>query len=68
MLESGKQVAGVKALDIMTRNPKTIDQSEFAVRALQIMQEKSITQLVVTNGKGIAGFVHLHDLLKEGIV
>jgi arabinose-5-phosphate isomerase len=68
MLESGKQVSGVKASDIMTHNPKTIDKSEYAVRALQIMQEKSITQLVVTDGTALAGFVHLHDLLREGIV
>jgi arabinose-5-phosphate isomerase len=68
MLENGKPVSELKATDIMTRNPKSIDHDEFAVRALQIMQEKSITQLVVTNGKSIAGFVHLHDLLKEGIV
>jgi arabinose-5-phosphate isomerase len=68
MLESGKQISGITAADIMTRNPKTIDKSEYAVRALQIMQEKSITQLVVTDGTALAGFVHLHDLLKEGIV
>jgi arabinose-5-phosphate isomerase len=68
MLESGKSLTNLKASDIMTRNPKTIDQSEYAVRALQIMQEKSITQLVVMNGSTLAGFVHLHDLLKEGIV
>jgi arabinose-5-phosphate isomerase len=68
MLESGKPAAGLKASDIMTRNPKTIDRSEYAVRALQLMQEKSITQLVVMDGETVAGFVHLHDLLKEGIV
>jgi arabinose-5-phosphate isomerase len=68
MLESGRPVNGLKASDIMTRNPKTIDGSEFAVKALQIMQEKSITQLVVMDGASLAGFVHLHDLLKEGII
>jgi arabinose-5-phosphate isomerase len=68
MLESGKPTADLKAFDIMTRNPKTIDRSEYAVRALQLMQEKSITQLVVMDGAAVAGFVHLHDLLKEGIV
>jgi arabinose-5-phosphate isomerase len=68
MLESDRPVNGLKASDIMTRNPKTIDGSEFAVKALQIMQEKSITQLVVMDGASLAGFVHLHDLLKEGII
>jgi arabinose-5-phosphate isomerase len=37
------------------------------VKALQLMQENNITQLVVLDGDKIAGFVHLHDLLKEGI-
>ncbi|NBW35226.1 MAG: CBS domain-containing protein, partial [Cytophagia bacterium] len=37
-------------------------------KALHVMQEKSITQLVVTDNEKVAGFVHLHDLLKEGIV
>ena len=44
------------------------NKSEFAVKALQIMQEKSISQLVVKDGMKVAGFIHLHDLLKEGIV
>jgi arabinose-5-phosphate isomerase len=52
----------------MTRTPKAIDKSEFAVKALQIMQENSISQLVVKDGLTVAGFIHLHDLLKEGIV
>jgi arabinose-5-phosphate isomerase len=68
MLESGRPTSGLIATDIMTRNPKTIDRAEYAVRALQLMQEKSITQLVVMDGASVAGFVHLHDLLKEGIV
>jgi arabinose-5-phosphate isomerase len=68
MLETHKSVTDLKAGDIMTKNPRTIEASEYAVRALQIMQEKSITQLVVTRDGAIAGFVHLHDLLREGIV
>jgi len=68
MLETGKPTTSLKAGDIMTRNPRTIESNEYAVRALQIMQEKSITQLVVTRDGAVAGFVHLHDLLREGIV
>jgi arabinose-5-phosphate isomerase len=52
----------------MTRNPKTIEKDEFAVKALHMMQEANITQLVVMDGPKVAGFIHLHDLLKEGIV
>jgi arabinose-5-phosphate isomerase len=60
--------ATLKASEIMTRTPKKIDRNEFAVKALHLMQENNITQLVVMEDeKKIAGFVHMHDLLKEGI-
>lgn len=68
MLQKESNIALIKAADIMTRTPKAIDRSEFAVKALQIMQENSISQLVVKDGLKVAGFIHLHDLLKEGIV
>jgi arabinose-5-phosphate isomerase len=68
MLQKESNIALIKAADIMTRTPKAIDKSEFAVKALQIMQENSISQLVVKDGLTVAGFIHLHDLLKEGIV
>lgn len=68
MLQKEVDIQHVKAEVIMTRTPKTIDQSEFAVKALEVMQRNSITQLVVMNGQELAGFIHLHDLLKEGIV
>lgn len=68
MLETGKPLAGLKASDIMTRNPRTVQSNDYAVRALQVMQENSITQLVVLHEEAVAGFVHLHDLLREGIV
>lgn len=68
MLQKESNIARITAAEIMTRDPKSIDKSEFAVKALQIMQEKSISQLVVKDGMKVAGFIHLHDLLKEGIV
>jgi arabinose-5-phosphate isomerase len=68
MLQKDVNISTLKASDIMSRNPKSIDKDEFAVRALQFMQEKSITQLVVMEGNKVEGFIHLHDLLKEGIV
>jgi arabinose-5-phosphate isomerase len=57
-----------RASDIMSRNPRKIEKDELAVKALHMMQENSITQLVVMEGEKVAGFIHLHDLLKEGIV
>ncbi|NJN41820.1 MAG: KpsF/GutQ family sugar-phosphate isomerase [Flammeovirgaceae bacterium] len=68
MLEKQSDISNIKAQDIMTKNPKTIDQGEFAVKALQLMQQSNITQLIVKDGDEVKGFVHLHDLLKEGIV
>jgi len=68
MLQKESNIADIKAADIMTLKPKTIDKNEFAVKALQVMQENSISQLVVLQGTQVAGFIHLHDLLKEGIV
>ena len=68
MLQKNANLNGIIATDIMTRTPKKIEKDEFAVAALHMMQENNITQLVVMNGSQIAGFVHLHDLLKEGIV
>jgi arabinose-5-phosphate isomerase len=53
---------------IMSKNPTTIDADTLAVEALQMMRERSITQLIVADGKTYLGMVHLHDLLKEGIV
>ncbi len=68
MLEKELDINSLKAEQIMTRNPKTISRDEFAVKALQTMQEKNITQLIVMDGNQVDGFIHLHDLLKEGIV
>ena len=68
MLENDLYKSGVKAKDIMTRHPKTIDKNELAVQALQCMREKNITQLIVTANNKYAGIIHLHDLVREGII
>lgn len=68
MLEKNTNLTDIKATDIMTRSPKKIEKDEFAVKALHQMQESNITQLAVMDGERVVGFVHLHDLLKEGIV
>lgn len=61
-------LAELKASDIMTANPLTVDADAYAAEALAIMQQKNITQLIVKKSGKFAGFVHLHDLLKEGLV
>ncbi|MBI3583623.1 MAG: KpsF/GutQ family sugar-phosphate isomerase [Nitrospinae bacterium] len=69
LLEKGKDVFEIKAAEIMTKNPKTIDKYELAAKALQIMEQYSITSLLIVDGKNSpTGIVHLHDLLKAGVV
>jgi len=67
MLRDQKDISTLQAKDIMNAQPKVVSSDEYAANALAIMQEKSITQLVVVEDKRLLGFVHLHDLLKEGL-
>jgi len=68
MLEKSDTVQSITAKDIMTKNPKTIAPSEMAVNALDIMRKNSITQLVVAENETYLGILHLHDLVKEGLI
>ncbi len=68
MLQKSLDIQFLKASDIMTVNPKSISTQEYAIRALNMMKNHNITQLVAMNGDKIAGFVHIHELMKEGIV
>ncbi|WP_373512005.1 SIS domain-containing protein [Persicitalea sp.] len=63
-----RQLLHLTAHDIMTPSPIGVAPDDYAVNALQIMQARSITQLVVVEGEKLKGFVHLHDLLKEGLI
>lgn len=66
-LEKHDNIYAINASGIMTLNPKSIDEEEFAVKALQELQDKNIHQLLVTANGKYAGFIHLHELLREGI-
>lgn len=69
MLEKYKDVNGLKAKDIMSVSPKVISEDELAYNAFRIMEKNSITQLIVTGeGNLYKGIVHLHDILREGVV
>ena len=68
MLLSKNEVEHLKAKDIMSKNPQTIDPNEMAVKALEVMRSKSITQLIVVDEEKYLGVIHLHDLLREGLV
>lgn len=68
MLEKADSINALTAADIMNKTPKQIDAKELAVNAMQLLEQYNITQLIVTDNGKYEGFVHLHDLLKEGIL
>lgn len=68
MLQQRPDFSGLSAADIMTPDPKTIDPEALAVEALATMRQHSITQLLVADRQGYRGVVHLHDLIREGLV
>lgn len=67
MLMNTTDIEHVKASQIMTSNPKTIEEDALVVDALHKMRENSITQLPVVKDGKYLGIIHLHDILKEGI-
>ena len=68
MLAKTENFTNLSAIDIMTKNPKSIDINAMAVDAMQLMEKHQITQLLVTDDEMYAGVIHLHDLMKEGIL
>jgi arabinose-5-phosphate isomerase len=65
----GKGFFGMTAADVMSREPKTIAEDELAAKALSVMEQRSITVLVVPDEQNrVRGVIHLHDILKQGIV
>jgi arabinose-5-phosphate isomerase len=69
LVERTDEIFNLKAKQAMTKNPKTIDSDELAAKALNLMESYCITSLIITNGKKEPiGIVHLHDILKAGVV
>ncbi len=68
MIEKHDDFGNLVASDIMTKNPLTVDSNELIVNALAVMRENDITQLPVNENGNYIGMVHLHDILKEGIL
>lgn len=62
------QPATAIAEDLMSSAPKTLEGDHLAVHAFQLMEQHSISQIIVTQSGVYAGMVHLHDLIKEGII
>ncbi|WP_167470940.1 KpsF/GutQ family sugar-phosphate isomerase [Flavobacterium cupreum] len=68
MLNDRDTIADLTAKDIMSKNPKLVSSETMAVDALNILEDFSITQLIVSDNGEYKGVLHLHDILKEGIV
>ncbi len=68
MLEKGGDINNHTAQDIMTPQPITIDAHAMAVDALQMMRTNNITQLIVLDQEIYVGVIHLHDLIREGLI
>jgi len=68
MLNKYNNLSTISASDIMSQNPLSIDAEKMATEAGTLMQDKKITQLIVTKNNEYFGFIHLHDLYSEGII
>lgn len=67
MLMSEQDISAISAKDIMTKNPKSIDKNTLAKEAMQILKDKNIGQLIVTENGKYFGIIDIHRLLDEGI-
>lgn len=68
MLNKYDAINGLTAKDIMSANPKTIENNMLAVKALELMQSKGITQVLAIENDNYMGVVHIHNLINEGIL
>ncbi|HDP54340.1 MAG TPA: KpsF/GutQ family sugar-phosphate isomerase [Bacteroidetes bacterium] len=68
MLQNNADTSSLTAGAIMSKSPKTIDVDELAINAFNLMEANKITQLLVLNNGKYVGMIHLHDILREGIV
>ncbi|MFW2477958.1 MAG: KpsF/GutQ family sugar-phosphate isomerase [Sediminibacterium sp.] len=68
MLEKSNDLTKITAADIFSPNPKTVELDMLAVEALEVLRKNDISQLVVTVNKQYMGILHIHDLIREGII
>jgi len=68
MMSTNDSFKGLTAKDIMSKNPKTIDNNAMAVAAIELMETNGITQILAQENGVYSGVVHIHDLTKEGII
>jgi arabinose-5-phosphate isomerase len=68
MLEKNSDISSLTAADIMSKHPRTVPADTLVVNALSLMRQNNITQLLVTEKSKYKGVIHLHDILREGIL
>lgn len=68
MLLNNKEFSGMTAKSIMNKKPKTTTKDQMAVDALRVMREHNISQLIVVEKGKYVGMIHLHDLIREGVI
>jgi arabinose-5-phosphate isomerase len=68
MLEREDSFELLKAKDIMSKTPVTVEEDVLAAEALDIMKNRNISQLIVVDAGIYKGIVHIHDIIKEGII
>ncbi len=68
MLTKVDNIAGLTAKDIMTQNPKKVDNDAMAIEAMELMDKHGVTQILAEKDGKYAGVVHIHNLSKEGII
>jgi arabinose-5-phosphate isomerase len=68
MLEKTVQIENITASDIMSHTPQLIDHQTLAVEAIDKMKQHEISHLVVTKEGGYHGILHIHELIKEGLI
>lgn len=68
MLHKPENIELLKAKDIMNSSPKTIEYNQLLIDALSLMRSNNITQLAVLKDEVYVGIIHLHDIIKEGIL
>lgn len=66
--ENNNEFSNLKAKEIMSQSPKKIDSQSLVYDAFKIMKSHNITQLIVVENDSYKGIIHLHDIIKEGIV
>lgn len=68
MMMHHKDIRGMKAVEIMSPSPRTIQKAVLVADALNLMKANNITQLLVVDDEQYVGVIHLHDILREGII